>query len=141
MQLFESIMAFAEVYGRIEQHLVVTSKPKELTTLQYKMLLLLIGCQSKTPSQIAECLNLSLPNTSRELRVLENLDLIKKDPDQKDKRKVSIRVTDHGNPILAGAQEAMIKAVEDQFSTLTDQERSTMTEAFNTLTHLFYKNL
>ena len=62
-------------------------KPSDLTTLQYLILEQLAVSEPLTPSEIADCQHMSLPNVSRELKKLHEKQFIDRQEDKDDKRK------------------------------------------------------
>ena len=67
-----------------------------ITPLQYKILEYIKVSQPVTPTEISECQHMSLPNTSRELRKLQERRLIEKFNDTADRRKQYVRLSKEG---------------------------------------------
>ncbi len=134
MNFEEYIVAFAHVYGKLEGDLILKTKPDVLTPLQYRLLLIFSPTTKKTPGEISDCLNLTLPNTSRELRHLKALGLIKKEVDATDKRCVWISTTDAGNALLDLAKGEMAKIFSKAFSHVSPEELEKVLHAFSYLT-------
>jgi DNA-binding MarR family transcriptional regulator len=136
MDILTSLMNFANSYGKVEQSIILATKPEGLSPLQYRILILLAGCDTKTPGQIAECLNLSMPNASRELKHLQTIGFIQKDRDTVDKRSQLVSLTPSAHQILNTTFTLMNQLLNQQFSHLSSSEIAHMVDAFNTLSHL-----
>lgn len=89
----------------------------DLTKIQYKILELIYFNPTSTPSEINQCLNLNMPNTSRELSKLELKGLIVKTTDLQDKRKVYISLSETGLALmehaLAQIKQKFLKSTSD----------------------------
>lgn len=82
-----------------------------ITPLQYKILEYIKVSQPVTPTEISECQHMSLPNTSRELRKLQDQNLIEKWNDTEDRRKQYIRLSIEGEKMM----EAAFACIEERF--------------------------
>lgn len=86
-------------------------KVDQITAMQYKILEYLYVSQPVTPSNISECLHISMPNTSRELKKLQEGKLIERVADIEDRRKQYIRLSDNGQLLM----NTSFSAIEQQF--------------------------
>jgi DNA-binding MarR family transcriptional regulator len=98
--LFHKLVAFIASVHRVTHELTKDAKEDHITSVQYNILELLTVSQPVTPSQISDCLHLSLPNTSRELKKLREKYLIEKVGDPADGRKQYIRLTKEGEQMM-----------------------------------------
>ncbi|MDG3043168.1 MarR family transcriptional regulator [Bacillus sp. B6(2022)] len=65
---FKEFVAFASTFSELKHAMMNKVKPSDLTTLQYLILEQLAVSEPLTPSEIADCQHMSLPNVSRELK-------------------------------------------------------------------------
>ena len=75
-------------------------KPEDITTVQYKILEYIAVSQPSTLSDISECMHMSMPNTSRELRKLSEKGLCLKVTDSEDRRKQYIQLSESGEALM-----------------------------------------
>lgn len=136
MYLIEHILRFAHIYGKLESSLMLQTRPEAMTPLQYRLFLLLSDGASKTPGQIADCLNLSLPNTSRELRQLQALGLIQRSQDPVDKRSHMISLTEAGADLLETLCGELTTQMNGIFQDLSPAEIERMKGAFDDLSDI-----
>ncbi|MVP00657.1 MarR family transcriptional regulator [Paenibacillus sp. N10] len=76
------------------------AKSGSITPVQYKILEYLAVSQPVTLSEISECMHMSMPNTSRELRKLTEKQLCEKVTDDEDRRKQLIRLSGKGTALM-----------------------------------------
>ncbi len=95
----------------------------EVTPLQHSVLSYLFFEQGVTTSQIADCLNISLPNTSRELKKLFKQDLLIKEPCLDDKRKFSISLSEKGMELMLITFQRMEDNFWQENGDFTDAEK------------------
>lgn len=139
MTIIEHILRFAHIYGKLESGLMLQTRPEVLTPLQYRLFLLLSEGVPKTPGQIADCLSLSLPNTSRELRQLQALGLIQRSQDPEDKRSHIITLTEAGGALLENLFGALTTHMDGIFKDLSPAEIEKMKRAFDDLSDVLGK--
>ena len=113
--LFNDFISFTTSVHRVTYELTKNVKSDSVTQIQYKILEYIAVNQPVTPSDINDCQDMAMPNTSRELKKLSEKNLIEKLNDPQDRRKQTIR--------LSKAGEAM------------------MTEAFSTIESRFLKRM
>lgn len=101
--LFYKLVAFTSSVHRVTNELTKDAKPPSISTVQYKILEHITVNQPVTPTEINECQNMSMPNTSRELSKLSEKRLIEKILDRDDRRKLVIRLSPEGEVIMKEA--------------------------------------
>lgn len=69
--LFHQFVAFTATIHQVTHDLTQNVNTANITPLQYKILEYIKVSQPVTPTEISECQHMSLPNTSRELRKLQ----------------------------------------------------------------------
>jgi DNA-binding MarR family transcriptional regulator len=85
------------------------ARSDKITPQQHAMLEYIFFNKSVTASQIADCLNISLPNASRELKKLSKLKIIDKKSHEKDRRKTTISLSDKGQNMMMQTFEKIQK--------------------------------
>lgn len=100
---------------RIETLLAPEEQKIPVTSLQLSALRVLYFGGAMSLSGLCECLGVSLPNGSREIKHLAELGLVSKQPDTQDKRLVKLRVTPEGQEFIQKSFQMM----EEKFRSLT----------------------
>ncbi|WP_274308991.1 MarR family winged helix-turn-helix transcriptional regulator [Solibacillus daqui] len=98
--LFDKLVSFTTSVHRVTHELTKNAKPDSISQVQYNILEYIAVSQPVTPSEINDCQNMSMPNTSRELSKLNKKKLIEKINDSKDRRKQYIRLSHEGEAIM-----------------------------------------
>ena len=138
--LFYKLVSFTSSVHRVTQELTKNAKSDSISQTQYNILEYISVSQPVTPSEINDCQNMSMPNTSRELSKLSKKNLIEKLNDTEDRRKQYIRLSNDGeammNEAFATIESRFLKRIENaSIEDLDDIER-----ALEVLqTKLFYK--
>lgn len=107
-------MAFTAAVHQVTHELTQNVKIDNITPVQYKILEYIKVSQPVTPTEISDCLHMSLPNTSRELRKLQERKFIEKISDTEDRRKHYICLTEDGEKIM----EEAFACIEERFHQL-----------------------
>ncbi|GAB0166657.1 MarR family transcriptional regulator [Lysinibacillus sp. CTST325] len=102
-ELFNQFVAFTTSVHQVTHELTQNVKIDNITPVQYKILEYIKVSQPVTPTEISDCQHMSLPNTSRELRKLQERKFIGKISDTKDRRKHYVCLTEDGEKIMAEA--------------------------------------
>lgn len=114
--VFYKFVAFTASLHRVTHELTKDARPDSITPMQYSILEHLAVSQPVTPSQLSDCLYISMPNTSRELRKLAEKHLIEKVEDREDRRKHYIRLSKEGQLMMdeafAGIQARFYNRIE-----------------------------
>lgn len=98
--LFNKFVSFTTSVHEVTHELTQNIKTDDITSVQYKILENIKVCQPVTPTEISECMHMSMPNTSRELKKLYEKNLIEKITDQEDRRKQYIRLAKDGEIMM-----------------------------------------
>jgi len=109
--LFHQFVTFTATVHQVTHDLTQNVTVANITPLQYKILEYIKVSQPVTPTEISECQHMSLPNTSRELRKLQEQNLIEKFNDTEDRRKQYIRLSDEGDKMM----EEAFACIEERF--------------------------
>jgi len=99
------------------------SRTGKLTAIQYNILEYLYFNDGKGVGKVADCMSLSLPNASREVKKLTELFLLKKLQDMEDKRKTYIYLTDKGKAVVQTYFKLITSHLENQLKDLTDTDQ------------------
>lgn len=97
---FYKLVSFIASVHRVTHELTKDAKADSITQIQYNMLEYIAVSQPVTPSQISDCINISMSNTSREIRKLNEKKLIIKLTDTKDRRKQYINLSNDGEVMM-----------------------------------------
>jgi len=115
--LFYKLVSFTSSVHRVTQELTKNAKSDSISQTQYNILEYISVSQPVTPSEINDCQNMSMPNTSRELSKLSNKNLIEKINDTEDRRKQYIRLSNDGeammNEAFATIESRFLKRIEN----------------------------
>ena len=109
------------------------ARSSKITPGQHSILEYIFFGKNVTTSQVADCLNISLPNASREWKKLSELDLIKKAADKTDKRKAAISLSESGQLLMQSTFKKIEKNFWQKSGELSDQEMASMVTAMKTL--------
>ncbi|USK87534.1 MarR family winged helix-turn-helix transcriptional regulator [Peribacillus asahii] len=99
-ELFNKLVSFTTSVHRVTNELTKNARPNSISQVQYNILEFIAVSQPVTPSEINDCLNMSISNTSRELSKLNEKNLIEKINDNKDKRKQYIHLSQDGEYLM-----------------------------------------
>lgn len=109
----DSIFRFFYASESTLHKLMENTKPDNLTNIHYKIMEYLYFNDGTDISSLADCLYLSLPNTSREIKKLIASDYVYKSVDPQDKRRFFIHLSDSGKTIIHDVLEkAMVNATK-----------------------------
>lgn len=109
--LFHQFVSFTATIHQVTHDLTQNVTAANITPLQYKILEYIKVSQPVTPTEISECQHMSLPNTSRELRKLQERQLIEKFSDTADRRKQYVRLSKEGEKMM----EEAFACIEERF--------------------------
>jgi len=113
-ELFNKLISFTTSFHRVTNELTKNAKPNSISQVQYNILEFITVSQPVTPSEINDCLKMSMSNISRELSKLSKKKLIKKVTDSSDRRKQYIHLSHEGEVVMS---EAFTK-IETRFLSL-----------------------
>jgi DNA-binding MarR family transcriptional regulator len=98
--LFRKFVAFIAAVHQRTNDMAKDLKLEAVTPVQYKMLEYIAVSQPVTISDISDCMHMSMPNTSRELKKLTDKGLCEKAADAGDRRKQFIRLSKTGEALM-----------------------------------------
>ncbi|EPY13575.1 MULTISPECIES: MarR family winged helix-turn-helix transcriptional regulator [Paenibacillus] len=101
--LFHQFVSFTTSVHEVTHELTRDIKPEDITPVQYRILEYIAVSQPVTLSQISDCMHMSMPNTSRELRKLTEKHLCEKLESTDDRRKQMIQLSETGQAMMEEA--------------------------------------
>jgi len=127
---------FLELIGNVHQITFEVRrdlKPEYLTQIQYNIMEYLFMHDGVSMGPLAECLYLSLPNASREVKKLVQLELLYKKSSESDKRVTNIFLTDTGRQLMTESFSKIMTGINERYSDLTDDELKTLAQCIRLL--------
>lgn len=111
--------------GRLlREQMKYSSDLSHLSILQIHTLSFLKEKSNASMGEIAEHFHIELPSATSLLNKLVALHLVKRLPDEKDRRLVKVALTDEGNNILKNAMEEKLIHVKKMLSYLSEDEQN-----------------
>jgi MarR family transcriptional regulator, organic hydroperoxide resistance regulator len=89
----------------------------------------------QTPGQIAKQLGLATPTVTKAATRMEASGLLKRQPDQHDRRLVRLHLTERGHELKEILDHEMRKLAERALATLTEDERAALIKALTQIRH------
>lgn len=132
-KMFQKFVAFTAAVHQISNDMTKDVRPNEITTVQYKILEYIAVSQPATLSSISECMHMSMPNTSRELKKLVEKDLLVKKSDPVDRRKQYITLTSKGEALMNEVFGQIQAHLNERFSKLSSGELQELDAAIDLL--------
>ncbi|UUZ81554.1 MarR family transcriptional regulator [Paenibacillus sp. P26] len=131
--LFNQFVAFTAAVHQVTDEMTKDVRSETVTLVQYKILEYLAIRQPLTLSQISDCLHMSMPNTSRELRKLIEKKLCVKVADSEDRRKQLIRLSEQGEAMMHEAFQRIEARFSRRIEALSDEELKDVERALELL--------
>jgi len=130
---FQELMMFIGNVHAYTHTLVMDVRPDHVTPMQYKILEYIFFNPIVTTSQISECVNMSLPNTSREIKKLFKLGLLNKEASLQDRRKITIRLSDPGQLLMQETFGQIEKKFWEQTGSLSEEDMKEILSSIKSL--------
>ncbi|MED3571016.1 MarR family winged helix-turn-helix transcriptional regulator [Cytobacillus praedii] len=138
--LFYKLVSFTNSVHQVTHELTRNAKSDSITQVQYKILEYITVSQPVTPSEVSNCMNMSMPNTSRELRKLSEKRLIDKIDDTEDRRKQYIRLSNDGEIMMNKAFASIETRFLDRVQNASNDDLEDIEKALDILQKkLFYQ--
>lgn len=106
-ELFNRTANLISKIHTFETSLVGQGGDHEVTSLQFDLLQILYYSGPKNLSGLSHCMNINLPNSSREVKKLSNMGFIQKSSLAEDKRKTELSLTEKGSQKVESSMEEM----------------------------------
>lgn len=132
-QLFQKFIAFTASVHQITNDITKDVNSDGLTPLQYKIIEYIAVSQPVTLSEISDCMNISMPNTSRELKKLSEKGLCTRITDPADRRRQEITLSAAGESLMNEAFSQIAVRFEQRIAGLTAEERKETERALDLL--------
>ncbi|WP_186578433.1 MarR family winged helix-turn-helix transcriptional regulator [Aquibacillus kalidii] len=137
-ELFQQFVRFTTSVHQVTNDMTKEIRIENITTVQYKILEFITVSQPVTLSEVSECLHLSLPNSSRELKKLIQNQLCEKIIVPNDRRKFDIRLTEKGTALMNKVFQQLELKFQERIDNLKEPELKEIQEAIKILqTKLF----
>ncbi|MDD8001394.1 MarR family winged helix-turn-helix transcriptional regulator [Bacillus cereus] len=138
--LFYKLVSFTTSVHRVTHELTKSAKSDSISQIQYRILEYIAVSQPVTPSEINDCQNMSMPNTSRELKKLSGKQLIEKINDSQDRRKQYVRLSNDGETMMNEAFATIELHFLKRIQNASKEDLDDIERAIDILqTKLFYK--
>ncbi len=137
-KLFQDFMEFVGNVHANTHAMVKVARSDSVTPLQHSILEYIFFSQVVTTSQIADCLNISLPNTSREVKKLMQQNLLTKEISVDDRRKSAISLSEAGSALMAETFSKIEVNFWQQVGSLSDVEMEDICAAMNILNTIIF---
>ena len=132
-QFFQNVISFISTVHASTHSLMKGARSNEITPQQHSILEYVFFSKAVTTSQVADCLNISLPNASRELKKLFRLEFIVKEANEKDRRKTTISLSEPGKNLMLSTFEKIQKNFWEQAGQLSEDEMKIIISSMNVL--------
>lgn len=137
--LFHKFVAFTDAVHQITNEMTKDVRSEAVTHAQYKILEYVALRQPVTLSEISDCMHMSMPNTSRELKKLIEKKLCQKVADTEDRRKQLIRLSETGEAMMNEAFQRIQTRFVQRIEAVSDEELQEIERALDLLhTKVFF---
>ncbi|KIL37096.1 MarR family transcriptional regulator [Cohnella kolymensis] len=137
--LFHKFVAFTAAVHQVTHEMTKDVKFEAITPVQYKILEYIAISQPVTLSEISDCMHMSMPNTSRELRKLNEKQLCEKITDGEDRRKQFIRLSEKGEALMNEAFQRIESRFVQRIKNIPEAELKEIERALDLLhSKVFY---
>lgn len=132
-QFFAELVAFTASVHQITTDITKDVRSEAVTLLQYKILEYIAVRQPLTLSDISECMHISLPNASRELKKLIEKNLCQKTAAPGDRRKQYVQLTEEGEAMMGEAFQVIQSRFMERIAGVPEQELADLQQAIRLL--------
>ncbi|KAB8137742.1 MarR family transcriptional regulator [Gracilibacillus oryzae] len=138
--LFDKFLIFTTSVHSGTHEMTQDCKPDSITPIQYSILEIIAVSDPMTLSEISDCLRISLPNASREVRKLSERNLIVKKDDLHDKRKQYIQLSEDGAKLMKDTFQCIERKFQWRIEDMSQEELEKLEEAMNILQDRVFYN-
>jgi DNA-binding MarR family transcriptional regulator len=136
---FNKFVTFTNAVHQVTHEITKGVKSDTITPLQYSILEYLAVSQPVTLSQISDCLHMSMPNTSRELKKLSEKNLCEKFSVAEDRRKQYFRLSEGGQAMMNKAFTCIEARFFQRINDASEEELEEIDRALDVLqSKVFY---
>ncbi|WP_409368913.1 MarR family winged helix-turn-helix transcriptional regulator [Lysinibacillus sp. 38-6] len=137
--LFNQFVTFTANVHQVTSDLTQNINTDTITPVQYKILEYLKVSQPVTITEISDCHHMSLPNTSRELKKLQEKHLIEKISDSEDRRKYYVRLSEDGEQLMNEAFARIEARFQQLIQHISKEDLTEIQHALNILQQTVFK--
>ncbi|MNE25128.1 HTH-type transcriptional regulator MhqR [compost metagenome] len=131
--IFQKFVAFTAAVHQITNDMTKDVKSDAITAVQYKILEYIAVGQPCILSDISECMHMSMPNTSRELKKLTDKQLCEKIADMEDRRKQYIRLSAKGEAMMNEIFGQVEARFNERIQGISDKDLKEIEQALDVL--------
>ena len=107
--------------------------PEDITPIQYNILEYIFFNTQSIMSQLAKCLYMSLPNTSREVKKLVTKGYIRRECDPTDKRKHYLYLSDDGITLMNKSLGILCSNANEKYRDMSEEDQKETVELMDKL--------
>ena len=137
--LFNQFVTFTATVHQVTSDLTQNINTDAITPVQYKILEYLKVSQPVTITEISDCHHMSLPNTSRELKKLQEKQLIEKISDSEDRRKYYVRLSKDGEQLMNEAFARIEARFQQLIQHVSEEDLTEIQHALTILQQTVFK--
>lgn len=137
--LFNQFVTFTANVHQVTSDLTQNINTDAITPVQYKILEYLKVSQPVTITEISDCHHMSLPNTSRELKKLQEKQLIEKISDSEDRRKYYVRLSKDGEQLMNEAFALIEARFQQLIQHVSEEDLTEIQHALTILQQTVFK--
>ncbi|MDQ0062684.1 MarR family winged helix-turn-helix transcriptional regulator [Paenibacillus harenae] len=138
-ELFQQLIAFITDVHQMKHNVTKGFSIEDITPAQYGILEFIAVSQPVTVSEISECKDMSMPNTSRELKKLIDKSLCWKYDADEDKRKQYVRLAPKGEELMGNVFAHMENWVGERVRGLSGEELEQLSQAMELLRSTIFR--
>ncbi|URN95591.1 MAG: MarR family transcriptional regulator [Candidatus Pristimantibacillus lignocellulolyticus] len=131
--LFQQLIPFISSVHQMSHDMAKDVKSDSITPVQYKIMEYLAVSPPALLSDISDCMKMSMPNTSRELKKLTEQQLVEKIVDDSDRRKYYIHLTQQGTKMMDEAFAQIYLQFSERIADLSEADLIAVEDALHTL--------
>lgn len=139
--LYKNFMKFTVTLSEAMDVLTKDLEFDDITRVQFNILQHIALEQPITLSQISYCQNMSMPNTSREIRKLTEKGLVHKSVAENDRRINYITLTEVGTTIMNDVSDLMEARFSQSLTDASKEEIETLEVALKNMNQLLLKKI
>ncbi|MEW9122598.1 MAG: MarR family transcriptional regulator [Thermotaleaceae bacterium] len=123
-EINQGLMEFSALFHRKFGHVFHSSSQGEhtFTKSQNKTMMILGDIEKITPTLLGKCLDMKKGSLTTLLDGLEAMDMIYRQPDEGDRRKTWIQLTDKGKEYMLAKRAEIEKTIMRSFSSFEEEE-------------------
>jgi MarR family transcriptional regulator, teicoplanin-associated locus regulator len=136
---FQKLVTFITAVHQVTHEITKDVKSEDITPVQYKMLEYITVSQPVTLSEISDCLHISMPNASRELKKLCEKQLCEKLTVAEDRRKQCIRLSPSGEALMSHAFKRIETLINQRIQDSSEEELAEIEHALDVLASKLFR--